>query len=57
MVQLDMHNLLLIYKAGASGPLLSLCQLLLSPILDFLVVEYCFSVPVEWEVKAIYSGT
>ena len=43
MVQLAMHNLLLIYKAGASGPLLLLYQAFQSPVLEFLVVEYCSS--------------
>lgn len=43
MVQLAMHNLLLIYKAEASGPLLLLYQLFQSPVLEFLVVGYCSS--------------
>lgn len=40
MVQLAMHNLLVIYKAGASGPLLLFYQLLQSLVLEFLVAEY-----------------
>lgn len=45
MVQLAMHNLLLIYKAEASGPLLLLNQLFQSRVLEFLLVGYCSS---EW---------
>lgn len=41
MVQLVMHNLLLIYKAGASGSLLLFYQLFRSPVLEFLVAGYC----------------
>lgn len=41
MVQLVMHNLLLIYKAGASGPLLLFYQLFRSPVLEFLIADYC----------------
>lgn len=43
MVQLAMHNLLLIYKAGASASLLLLYQLFWRPVLEFLVAEYCSS--------------
>lgn len=38
-----MHNLLLIYKAGASGSLLLIYQLFWRPALEFLVAEYCSS--------------
>jgi len=50
VVQLAMHNLLLIYKAGASGPLLLLYQLFLSPVLEFLVAGYCSS-ECQWNGK------
>lgn len=41
MVQLAMHNILLIYKIGASAPLLLLHQLFPRTVLEFLVIEYC----------------
>lgn len=50
MVQLAMHNRLLIYKAGASGSLLLLYQLFWIPVLEFLVAEYCSS-ECQWNGK------
>lgn len=48
MVQLAVHNLFLIYKAGASGSLLY--QLFWRPVLEFFVAEYCSS-ECQWNGK------
>lgn len=57
MAQLVMHNLLLIYNAGASGPLLLVFQLFQSLILEFLIGENC-AVELQWDgkLKTIQSG-
>lgn len=47
-----MDNILLIYKAGASAPLLLLHQLFQNSVIEFLVVKYCSCV-CQWNRKLV----